>query len=253
MIICGYYRRGDAKLRTKATKALARELGVAASDVHMSPSFVDALALAVDTPEQATVVGAMVDLEPPADRGDIDRVIWRESAIALMSERGVAYRFLDLSEAELDRMRKAPPAQVIRQYNEALTSLRQALQHRSKEALAKDNRKIGRPPYGYLVKEGRLAIHPERAEAISLIFSLLRGGKLSFYQIEEEVRKKFGTICGKNEFWDYVKLRRIVSKARLYCLGEYESGGQTYQYPDLAFLPPEWADTTWTSPIVGAS
>lgn len=97
----------------------------------------------------------------------------------------------------------------------------------------------GRPPYGYQVEHGTLVIDKGQAEAVRSVFKLLRDGKRPVDVVEIMRRKK-------REFWDHVKVRRILSHARLYTLGEYKSATlrAPVRIPRLAFLPASWADTS---------
>lgn len=108
----------------------------------------------------------------------------------------------------------------------------------------------GRPPYGYAVEAGRFAINEQQSSAVRFVFERIRAGD-SCYALAAKLRDKYpkgGVVQGRNQYWDRVKVRRVLSHARLYCLGEYCGGRltQTVILPELAFLPPEWANTTTT-------
>jgi hypothetical protein len=143
---------------------------------------------------------------------------------------------------------------VIREYRHARNIIDRELTNRIKVSdatkMASKGKKYGRPPYGYKTEKGRLKVDRPNAEAVSLIFRRIRENKRSLRDILTEIKEAFPLVPGTNDpqFWDNVKLRRIISKARLYCLGEYSSSeGSTITIANLAFLPPEWADTTWPS------
>lgn len=110
----------------------------------------------------------------------------------------------------------------------------------------------GRPPYGYRVVDGEFAIDPAQKEAVVFIFQSVSADE-PLNQIVSELKQHFGyggPVRGRPQFWDRVKIRRILNHARLYCLGEYTGGRvkSPVTIPELAFLPTSWLTSVQTRP-----
>ena len=224
-------------IREKATKWKLSPVVVTKAD------FIDALAAVMaakeDNPKNPpALIGFMKDLHPP-EGTEVSEDIWIECIICFLEKEGISYYPLDIKVGK----RLDLESNVIRKYHQAFTILTETLRIR----LNSNGKKFGRPPYGYCMIDGVLEVDKQKADAVKLIFKRLRE-EAEPREILEELRKKFPRLKGvrKKQFWDHVKLRRIVEKARLYCLGEYHaSDGAKMTIERLAFLPPEWADTEW--------
>lgn len=250
-----FYDLTRRKERVKAIRATARsKLGMEV--ITHNADVLDALADAVALARKggtSVLIGALEDLRPPEIDGEVlDVDIWREGIIGLLQDEGIGICLIDLDTVSIGNWEQVSSSKVIREYRHARNIIDQQLNSRLKAAdaqsLATEGRKYGRPPYGYRTRKGRLEIDRPQAEAVTLIFRRLREGSHRLLDILREVKEAFPKVPGSSEdqYWDHVKLRRIAKKARLYCLGEFAAAdGSTVKMPDLAFLPSEWADTTW--------
>lgn len=210
-------------------------------DVQIEADFLDAIAKAQDTKSpkiEPILVGCFVDWSPPADpEVRADTTIWLEAILQYLTQQQVQFVFLD-TDQKVD-LKITPQAQTIRRYVTVMSHLQSAVMHRRK--CDKRVPKHGRPPYGYRRQRGTLEIDPLSAEAVRLIFRRVRE-QVPTYHILRELGEKFPTITNgtKKQFWDYVKIRRVLEKAPLYCFGRF---GDAEAYPQLAFLPADWVDT----------
>lgn len=240
-----FYDREKRKDRVMAIRSSATKLNMAPVDVKQ-PDPIDAIAAIMSCKKGVkgkkvkppALMGYMVDLHAPVDSGVSDE-IWVECILCLLEQEGISFYPLDTRTG--DKVDLA--SNVIRKYHKAFTCLTEALRCRLNTRL----KKYGRPPYGYHMVKGELEVEPERAKAIRYIFERVRQGAIP-KEVIDELKAKFGVMPGdtKPQFWDHIKLRRIVKRSRLYCLGEYQaSDGTKMTISKLAFLPPEWVDTIW--------
>jgi hypothetical protein len=109
-------------------------------------------------------------------------------------------------------------------------------------ARGKGKKIFGRPPYGYVVKEGNMAIDPVRVPAVRRIFEMARKGS-TWTGIINSMCSDFQFVGKSRQYWDRTKVLRIIKHARLYCLGEKTDGGSAVSDPSLAILPSDWVDT----------
>lgn len=237
-----FYDMSKRKDRVQTIRSKATGLKLKPVEVK-KPDPIDAIAAIMSAKKKKSkgvpvLIGYMEDLHAPTGT-DITDEIWIECILCLLEQEGISFYPLDHKTG--DKVDLA--SNVIRKYHKAFTVLIDSLRGR----LSTHLKKYGRPPYGYHMVNGELEVDEERADAVKLVFSLLREGTQPC-DILEELREKFLLLPGdeKPQFWDHVKLRRIVEKARLYCLGEYRaSDGTIMSIEKLAFLPPEWVDTIW--------
>jgi hypothetical protein len=248
MKVYGIFSLGNAPKRSKAL----RELAATHLDEHrlvMVGHFLTATARAladIDHGEMAAVGGCLDDIPLPIAHDGFGRVEWCESWLTFLKDRGVA--FLAIPSVQTVTDSDASAASIIRGYTRAAEVLAgeirklQAEQRRdSKEASG--GYICGRPPYGYQVVKGAFVINPAQAKTVKHIFTQLREG-VSLNQLIADLKEHHaqgGVIAGKPQFWDRVKIRRILKHARMYCLGQYGGGrGQPLRSPELAFLPSTW-------------
>ncbi len=96
------------------------------------------------------------------------------------------------------------------------------------------------------MSDGTFVVNDVQAKAVKFIFQQIRAGK-TLPHIISALKKRFadgGVIEGKDQYWDRVKVKRILNHSPLYCQGRYEGGrGQAINLPALAFLPAEWVNT----------
>lgn len=196
----------------------------------------------------AAVGGCLDDIVLPSDHEGFGVVEWQESWLQYLQEHRVA---LVMLPGAPPTSAGATTASIIRSYNrasEVLAASIRKVQSEQRRAAKKEagGYICGRPPYGYLVKGGSFVVNGPQSRAVTFIFEELRKGSTLADLIASLKRKHAtgGIIAGKQQFWDRVKIRRILSHARLYCLGQYHGGrGEPLHLPDLAFLPAEWIDT----------
>ncbi len=217
------------------------------------PEFLAAAAEAVVQARKGvkvTLVGSLKDLRASRSEQGYTDLEWRESFLAYLEAHGIAFQAVE-GEVKRVKLEHTSKTTVIRSYQRAMGDLEQRMQRllnlRKREEAGKDPGYVcGRPPYGYEVKDGEFHVEPRQAEAVKLIFQHIRQGK-STASLLRQLQKSFksgGLKENKPQYWDKVKVRRILMRASLYCRGEYRStGGHTAKLPHLAFLPKEWAGT----------
>lgn len=196
----------------------------------------------------AAVGGCLDDITLPPEHEGFGAVEWQESWMNYLQEHRVA---LVMLPGQPPAAAGATTSSIIRSYNRALEVLAASIrkvqsEHRRAAKKEAGGYICGRPPYGYLVKGGSFVVNPPQSRAVTFIFEELRKGS-SLADLINALKRKHATggiIAGKRQFWDRVKIRRILSHARLYCLGQYHGGrGEPLHIPELAFLPPAWVDT----------
>lgn len=205
------------------------------------PDPVDALAYAIHNRREGRkvcLIGTMEDVHAPDDlctnsspaiRHELDR-IWRESLISAADCEGVGY--IPLAEGDSEYL----PHMETRWFHKFTTSLLRMLHERisSSVFMAPASSHFGRPPFGYRVIDGNLVLYRAESEIVAEVFKLAREKKIG-REIIEEIRKRWPDLN-----IEYSKIRRILEKAELYCLGK--NRGRVCK--DLACLPPEWVGTT---------
>jgi hypothetical protein len=251
MKVYGIFSLGTAPRRSKALKELAAE-HLQDHTLVMVGDFLTATARALEDVARGDAVavgGCLDDIALPAAHDGFGRVEWAESWLAYLKEHGVA--FLAIPSAMAPDSTSATTASIIRGYNRAAEVLAaeirklQAEQRRGERA-ASGGYICGRPPYGYQVVKGAFVINQAQAETVKYIFKARRAGTtINEMLVQLKLSHSGGGIIpGKPQFWDGVKVRRILKHARMYCLGQYDGGrGQPLQVPSLAFLPAKWVDT----------
>lgn len=241
------------------TKKLAEEIckeGGLPRPIH-APSATTAIIMAIRATKEgsaATIIGRISDLAPPVG---INLDVWAESVVNGIRDRGFDFMPLDPEVLEEFQKKRKRLHAVIEEYHRATQLLDEEVNDRRivniSKALAANGRKYGRPPYGYCVRDGELQLEKDQSAAIATIITMIRDGH-QLSEIIQSMNEKFSKrkvkvgkrTRTKKQHWDYVKLRRIVDRIRLYCLGEYVAADGTKMIiRGLAFLPPEYADTVW--------
>lgn len=256
MIVYGIYTFAKAKTRATALRALVDKLNACVStEKHrlvLVGGFLEATVKAAESIRDGTlaaVAGCLDDITLPTDHEGFGEVEWQESWLAYLEQNKVAFFSLP-SSRPIDASGSAA-ASIIRGYNRAAGVLTESIrklqsEQRRDEKVASGGYICGRPPYGYRVIDEEFVVNQDQAHAVRLIFEQCRAGKgLSDILALLKTRHAFTSSReGKPQFWDRVKIRRILNHGRLYCLGHYNGGrGQSVRVPSLAFLPPAWVDT----------
>lgn len=170
---------------------------------------------------------------------------WTEACISYLDTHAIPYEIV--GEPRLS------PRKNVRDAIRGFVRATQTVTERIRAILVSERQRVrsqihgyicGRPPYGYEVIKGQFVIHEQRSRAVRFIFERVQAGD-SLTELVTKLRKKYsaGGVVPGPQHWDRVKIKRVLSHARLYCLGEY-SGGSTKQpvtLPHLIFLPTEWA------------
>ena len=251
MLVFGIFTFGKARQRAAALKALVAALDRKASLV-MVGDFLEATVRAADAIRDGTVAavaGSLDDVPLPAEHEGFGEVEWRESWLAYLEQSKVA--FLPLKAERQLPSDHGAVASVIRGYNRAAGALDESIrkyqsEQRRGEKAAQGGYVCGRPPYGYRVQDESFVVNKTQAAAVEFIFKACRAGK-GLTQIIDGLKAKHssgGVIQNKPQYWDRVKVRRILNHSRLYCLGQYNGGrGDPIHLPSLAFLPADWVST----------
>jgi hypothetical protein len=252
MKVYGIFSLGTAPRRAKALKELAAE-HLSDHTIVMVGDFLTATVRALEDVAQgetAAVGGCLDDVVLPLEHDGFGRVQWAESWLAFLKEHGIA--FLAIPSSIKPDNDIATTASIIRGYNRAAEVLAAEVRklqadQRREERAASGGYICGRPPYGYQVVGGAFVVNPAQAKTVKFIFTALREGA-TLNDLLKQLKQHHaagGIIAGKPQFWDRVKVRRILKHARMYCLGQYDGGrGQPLEVPALAFLPPKWVTTT---------
>jgi hypothetical protein len=191
-----------------------------------------------------TLVGHLSDLYAPPGTasGSFSDHEWREGWLAHLQRAGLGW--VAVTSGQSVEGMTLSRTSVIRSYQRACATLsRQLTRIRSSRQIRVRTKEpgyiCGRPPYGYQVKGGHLAIHPHQADRVKEAFTLLRQGMTNSMVAATLQKQALGQ--SSDEWWDAVKVRRLRGHARLYCRGEYVSpAGTQVCCADLAFLPLEW-------------
>ncbi len=253
MIVFGIYSFAKLKSRSAALRALVDRL-----DQREKPKlvlvgdFLEATVKATDAiseGEIAAVAGCLDDVVLPPEHEGFGEIEWRESWLAHLEQSKVA--FLPLKSERSTPSDAGTAASIIRGYNRAAGVLTEAIrkfqsEQRRDHKVAQGGYVCGRPPYGYRVEDESFVVNKAQSEAVRFIFKQCRAGK-GLSDIVEALKthhSEGGVIRGKAQYWDRVKIRRILAHSRLYCLGHYAGGrGAPINLPSLAFLPAAWVDT----------
>jgi hypothetical protein len=236
--------------RNSARRALdfARERGDTCSLVYSGDELraTVAAAEAADRGEDVVVVGSIQAVQAPASAAGFTSAEWRECWLACLSESGVAFVSVGGEAPTIS------PAAAL-----AVSACKRAAEHLERAlGRARGNLRMearasttgytcGRPPYGYEAKGGSLVPITAQVTAVREIFARLRDGK-TVPEIIEYLKDRFkggGVIKNKDQHWDRVKVKRILSHTQLYCRGVYRTGALRVKIPTLAVLPPDWLDT----------
>jgi hypothetical protein len=198
--------------------------------------------------EQATLLLNPSDLHPAKDDVQISNQEWSEACIAFLDTNSITYVIQGKQAASPRKSVSEAISGFIRATKRVTERVRAMLTSERQLIRAKvDGYLCGRPPYGYSIVDGKFAINEEQAAAVKFIFTRVRAGD-NPTELTSKLTAEYaigGVIKGKAQFWDRVKVRRILKNARLYCLGEYCGGRLTkpVYLPGNAFLPPEWVGT----------
>lgn len=251
MIVFGIFAALKRKARTTALQRVVKER---TSDRNarliMVGDFLEATVRALaeaDKGEVAMVGGCIDDVLLPTDCAGFGRTEWQESWLRFLEEHHIAFLALPSASAAPEA---GAAASIIRSYNRAANVLAESVrkmqhdQRRDQRAAEGGYVVCGRPPYGYCVRDGVFVIDPGQAKAVKHIFRELRSGK-PLNDIIDRLRSEHGTAGIRKQYWDRVKVHRILKHRQMYCLGKYDAGdrGHPVHIPELAFLPPEWIDT----------
>lgn len=216
------------------------------------PSFVMAAVEArelvrVGTP--VVLVGALSDLPVPAPAPGQPLTFtsweWREAWLARLDEDSIGWSSIEPRVGE--EAKALSTTSVIRSFRRACTALSKAIARaRTQRTIAQRHKATGistqgRPPYGYCMLEGALCMDPVESRRVKQVFESIRQG----LSVSATARHMAETEPKKDpEFWDSVKVRRILAHAPLYCLGIRQApGGKEEQVDSWCFLPEDWADT----------
>ncbi len=253
MIVLGIHTPSNGVARAAGLREKAGTSVLGISKVQMVGDYLTATVQAIDRAGKGEIVavgGCLDDVIVPAEHlhAGVGIAEWTESWLAYLQEHHIP--FVALQSAQ-PRPEQRSVASVIRAYHRAAELLRanvrklQDVQRRDQRS-AEGGYICGRPPYGYSVENGTFVVNERQAKAVRFIFEQVRAGK-SFTSILERLQKDFrdsGVIKGKTQYWDRVKVRRILNHRRLYCLGLYTGGrGQPVKLPGMAFLPRQWEST----------
>ena len=199
--------------------------------------------------KRVLLVGGIDDLRLPAHavNGAFGIAEWREAWLAYLTDEGLG--FVTVGKPVQATIGETSRTSVIRAYQHSCQSLRQMIarirsENRLRYRAEEPGFVYGRPPYGYVVRDGRLTKDPVRAPRVLRAFQFLRSGKTipeTARAMSEMASKVWLEGSKKCEFWDAKKIRRLLAHANLYCLGEYRPPiGDPVRLPSLAILPKDW-------------
>jgi hypothetical protein len=189
-----------------------------------------------DEGKSVAIVGSLRHLDPPLPSPtDIwSATEWREAWLSLAREYGVIYvpvGTAPVCEEEASTTKHS----IIRRYQAACAGLRRHLRRiratLAKQAAAHERGYAGgRPPYGYRVEKGHLITHEEQARAVREVFAQAADPEATMGTICAHMKAAFA-----GEFWDRVKVRRVLQHAHLYETGAYTPRGSE-PFPGLPRL-----------------
>lgn len=198
-------------------------------------------------PNKCTIVGDPTDIQYPDSGGDVPDSCWLDGLLTILSEQGV--KFIPLSGGEV-KVSGQVSMEVLGYYRKVFDRLTEEVTKHQHildiQYSGKVPPKSGRPPYGYAKNGKRLEAVPHQAAAVKFLFQMFRDHPTTTWlEAVNKMQEHFPELPnGKSQYWDVVKVRRIMHRANLYCLGEYEVGeGKTALIKSLSILPPEWVDT----------
>ncbi len=218
-----------------------------------TPDFFEATVTASELAQnghQVVLVGSLNDLHIPSPEimnynvGAFTEHEWREAWLAYLKDRALGWSPTDPTTAAIPQD-SANRQSIIRSYQRSCVGIARFLARlRSRRKVGTRSKEpgyvYGRPPYGYRVVKGHLEPDGERINLVRTAFECLREG-MTVTDAALALQALDMGRDGKKEFWDPVKIRRILKHASLYCLGEYTSPtGKVVRLPSLAILPRTW-------------
>lgn len=249
-ITYGFYDLEKRQQRVAKIRSTAKEYQLGKPNIN-EPYFLNALAELLKKREERkeapiALVGSLSDVHQDKPK-EVSKDIWLNGIILLLEDEKVPIYPIDMQMRDVLELNIQ--SSVVREYHEVFKHLRTELDRRMDRKLRAQGVKYGRPPYGFKTVKGHMVQDETKSSAVMYIFKRLRE-KIPPSQLLEELKLRFPVEKRgkktKKQFWDYVKIKRIVSKAPLYCQGKYvTSDGEVVILEDLAFLPKEWADTKW--------
>ena len=229
---------------TKASQALIQaaceEHNLPAPSIHCEAGYQAALKVTIDAQlavragESVTIVGDISEVRVPPDvpADAYTDAEWRLAWLAYIEACEIGY--MPVGNGKSVQELEGASTSTIRKYQRAVASMTLTCRELAAAGRALNRHVCGRPPYGYLSADGRLIPNPIQVKYIKRIFKMLRD-KMMLKDIIEEMRST------TPEFWDRVKVRRILGHKALYCRGEYRAArGGIAVLPELAILPPTW-------------
>ncbi len=217
------------------------------------PDFFEATVTAAELAQaghQVVLVGTLNDLHIPSpevmrhNEGAFTEHEWREAWLAYLKDRALGWSPTDATTATQPQD-SANRQSIIRSYQRSCAGIARFLARlRSRRKVGARSKEpgyvYGRPPYGYRVVNGHMEPDAERIDLVKTAFECLREG-MTVTDAALALQALDMGRDGKKEFWDPVKIRRILKHAALYCLGEYTSPtGEVVRLPSLAILPRSW-------------
>lgn len=247
-IAYGFAKDGATELRSaQISKTLVKHNFPGESIIY--PSIYDALAglLTNSEPEKCILVGTLGDTLP-RDEEDVDPGLWVEVIMTYLESKHIVF-YEALDKDDLPACCQATiPSQAVRNFHRAFEHLIREIDDRMEPKIIKKSKgflKPGRPPYGYTKKGSSLCVDRHQAEAVNWIFAQIRDGA-TYKEVVDGLLVLFPRVgkTGQKQFWDHVKVRRILAKTQLYCRGEYQvADGSIVRQECLRILPADWVDT----------
>lgn len=218
-------------LSVQERAAYARLAGVPASALVTEDGERAAVRSAIRATEaQGTLIGRLQDVRPKGKPDGYSDVEWRLAWLDYLEARGVCFIPVPGKDPALPEG-DGSAASVVRRYQRAARDLAKQLAEEATDDRRRAGCVLGRPPYGYQSAGGRLTRHPRQSKLVRHIFSALRKG--------DTVADILLTLPS-DEFWDRVKIRRILTHAPLYCRGALATRAGIVVRSELAFLPAAW-------------
>jgi hypothetical protein len=255
-LVLGVFDPARAKARVPAIEALCDKHSLPLPDCR-HPDFIQAAVAACDhvrAGRQAIVVGCLQDLRLPGegdllvDKDGIEEQGWREAWVEYLASNMVQWLAVDGQNVVMESA-SVTRRSVIRSYQRSYQVLTRLIAKvRTQRSLSQRTKgngySYGRPPYGYTVVGGDLKPDSARVPLIAKAFKAIRAGR-SYSSTAVLLKKACKSRPGlEQEWWDTVKVRRLIQHSRLYCLGEYNKpGAGLVLLPHLAVLPKGWAST----------
>ncbi len=246
----GTLSKVQASARRRAIESHCRKESLP-TPTFTTPDFFETTVRAADLAQdgqQVVIVGALDDLHIPADSHDANAFTeheWREAWLAYLHERAVGWSPVRGTAAPSSPQSNANRQSIVRSYQRSCLAIARLLSRiRSKRKVGARSKEpgyvYGRPPYGYRVIKGHLQPDKERIKLVKTMFEYLQEGRTVTDTALALQVLNMGRD-GKKEYWDPVKIRRILRHAALYCRGEYTSPtGKTVRLASLAILPESW-------------